>query len=525
MLSNYGDVFEVWFDGANGGDGYYGGAKETRRVDKKKYYDWENTRKIIDELQPNAVGFSDAGPHVRWVGNEHGFAYETTWSPLLKDSVYGGMPNYNTKYSMGQENGTHWVPAEADVSIRPGWYYHESEDDKVKTLEQLLEIYYRSVGQNSTLLLNFPVDTRGLIHENDEKQLKKLTKQLKLDFANNLALNKKIKASNTRGSSSKFDATNVNDNSNESYWTTDDGVIQASLTVDLEKPTEINRFLIQEHIALGQRIKQFSLEVEVDGNWKTIGNHTTVGYKRILRFDKIIATKIRLNIEDSKACPLISNIEVYNAPVIVDVPQISRTKEGLVHLKIPEKGVEVYYTVEGSDPTMSSSKYLKEFMIEHPTTIKAFSFDPISKRKSDIVTVNLDISKHLWKITNLQGVSYTEQSIDDDNRTNWTANSNMLSNYRIDLGKLEKIKGFTYTPNQSRWVSGIITHYSFYGSINGKNWKKLAQGEFSNVLANPIQQKINFEKPSEVRYIKLMADKIMNNDTKAVIGEIGVISN
>ena len=314
LLTNYGDIFEVWFDGANGGDGYYGGANETRRVDKLTYYDWENTYKLVRELQPNAVIFSDAGPDVRWVGNEHGFSYETTWSPLLKDSVYGGMPEYSKLYSMGQENGTHWVPAEADVSIRPGWYYHRSEDDKVKSLEQLLDIYYKSVGQNSTLLLNLPVDDRGLVHENDEKQLKKLTAQLHLDFEHELALNKKTSATNTRCGSSTYQSGNTVDGNKDTYWTTDDGVINASVTIDLDKPTEINRFLVQEYIKLGQRVKKFTLEAEVDGKWITIGTHTTIGYKRILRFKNIIATKIRLNIEEAKASALISNLEVYNAP-------------------------------------------------------------------------------------------------------------------------------------------------------------------------------------------------------------------
>jgi len=314
LLTNYGNIFEVWFDGANGGDGYYGGANETRKVDKLTYYDWENTYKLVKELQPNAVIFSDAGPDVRWVGNEHGFAYETTWSPLLRDSVYGGMPEYSKQYSKGQENGTHWVPAEADVSIRPGWYYHRSQDNKVKSLEQLLDIYYNSVGQNSTLLLNLPVDDRGLVHENDEKQLKKLTAQLNLDFKHDLALNKKTFATNTRGGSSTYQSGNTVDGNKDTYWTTDDEVIKASVTVDFDKPTEINRFLVQEYIKLGQRVKKFTLEAEVDGQWINVGTHATIGYKRILRFKNIIATKIRLNIKEAKACALISNLEVYNAP-------------------------------------------------------------------------------------------------------------------------------------------------------------------------------------------------------------------
>ena len=525
LLTNYGDVFEVWFDGANGGDGYYGGAKENRFVDKKTYYDWENTNKLIRKLQPNTIIWSDAGPDARWVGNEHGFAYETTWSPLLKDSVYGGMPNYNTKYAKGQENGTHWVPAEADVSIRPSWYYHKSEDAKVKTLEHLLNIYYKSVGQNSTLLLNLPVDRRGLVHENDIKQLKKLTTQLKADFTDNLTLGKQMMATNTRENSATYKANNTIDDNKETYWVTDDGVLKASLTIDFEKPTEFNRFLIQEYIKLGQRVKKFSLEAEIDGKWISIANHTTIGYKRILRFENTIATKIRLNIEDAKGCPLISNIEVYNAPAIVNAPKITRTKEGIVHLETPEKGVEIFYTLDENEPTINSLKYTERFVISQPTTLKAFSYDPKTKRESDVVSVDFDICKKEWLIVNVEGKNSSELAIDDDKFTNWETTEVILSNYKIDLGKEETITGFTFTPSQDKNVFGVITHYSFYGSLNGHDWELLSKGEFSNIVANPIQQKIMFQQKTTVKYIKLVADKIMDNAEIVTIAEIGVITN
>uniref|UniRef100_UPI003562FB77 alpha-L-fucosidase n=1 Tax=Draconibacterium sp. TaxID=1965318 RepID=UPI003562FB77 len=283
LMTNYGDVFEVWFDGANGGTGYYGGANEERRVDKLTYYDWENTYKIIRELQPNAVIFSDAGPDVRWVGNENGYAYPTTWSNLLRDEIYGGMPEYSKKYSRGQENGTHWVPAEVDVSIRPGWYYHKYEDHKVKTLPQLLDIYYNSIGRNGSLLINFPVDNRGLIHEKDEEQILKLAEAVKADFANDLAAGKIAEATNVRGNSKKYKAANVTDNDPDTYWATDDDVIQASLTIDLGEETTFNRFLIQEDIRLGQRVKEFSVEAYINNTWEELDSQTTIGRKRILR--------------------------------------------------------------------------------------------------------------------------------------------------------------------------------------------------------------------------------------------------
>ncbi len=524
LLTNYGDIFEVWFDGANGGDGYYGGANEVRKVDKLNYYGWEETYKMVKELQPNAVIFSDAGPGTRWVGNEHGFAYETTWSPLLKDSVYGGMLEYSKRYSMGQENGTHWVPAEADVSIRPGWYYHTSEDDKVRSLKSLLDIYYYSIGRNSNLLLNFPVDTRGLIHENDVKQLQKLTGQLKEDFANPLAKNKSTQASNVRGSSSTYGPSLAVDGNKETYWATDDGLVNASLTIDLGEPTIFNRFLVQEYITLGQRVKKFKVEAEVDGNWKEIANQTTIGYKRILRLAPVKATKVRLTIEEAKDSPLISTIELYNAPVVVDEPFISRSKDGKVNLETPEEGVAVYYTLDGSEPTTRSKSFKTAFTVDTPTIVKTFSFDPQTKRKSDVISKTFDVSKAYWKVTDTKGKTYINQAIDDNNKTDWTTDKKMLDNYQIDLGETELIIGFTYTPTQRKYAVGIISNYSFYGSIDGKRWVQLAQGEFSNIEANPIAQKVQFKKPFKAKYIKLKSNKVTDTKEKIIIAEIGILT-
>jgi len=313
LLANYGEIFEFWIDGANGGTGYYGGADEDRKVNRKTYYDWPNTFKIVRELQSHAVIFSDAGPDIRWVGNEQGWANETNWCLLRRDEAWPGWPRYKELRS-GHENGTHWVPAEVDVSIRPGWYYHSSEDSQVKSLKQLVDIYYHSVGRNANLLLNFPVDNRGLIHEKDVEQVNKLSEVLKADFAIELAGGKKVTATNTRGNSRFYRASNVNDGNVETYWTTENNITDASLVIDLEEPVEFNRFLIQEYISLGQRVQEFTLEAMVEDNWNLLASETTIGYKRILRLPTVKTSRIRLTIIRSKASPLISNIELYNAP-------------------------------------------------------------------------------------------------------------------------------------------------------------------------------------------------------------------
>ena len=325
LMTNYGEVFEVWFDGANGGTGYYGGANEERRVDRKTYYDWPNTRQIVRDNQPDAVMFSDAGPGVRWVGNEAGWAGETNWSIIRRDEFYPGSPNYRDLTS-GHEDGTHWVPAEVDVSIRPGWYYHYSEDHKVKSVKQLVDIYYHSIGRNASFLLNFPVDQRGLIHEKDEEQLMKMADVVRRDMETDLAREASVEASQVRGDSRKFNARKAVDGEPQTYWTTDDGVVAASLTMDFGAETTFNRFLVQEYIPLGQRVKEFSLEALVDEAWVEIDVQTTIGYKRILRFDNVTSNKLRLNILDAKGCPTISNVEVYHAPKLLEPPGVERDK-------------------------------------------------------------------------------------------------------------------------------------------------------------------------------------------------------
>ena len=187
LLSNYGELFEVWFDGANGGDGYYGGARETRRIDNRTYYQWPDTWSLVRQLQPGAVMFSDAGPDVRWVGNEKGLGFETTWYGLDRQSTYPGDPAYAKTLAMGRIDASDWVPPEVDVSIRPGWFYHPAEDDKVKSVDQLMEIYYASVGRGTTLLLNVPPDRRGLFHETDVERLRGLRQAIDRTFRRDVA--------------------------------------------------------------------------------------------------------------------------------------------------------------------------------------------------------------------------------------------------------------------------------------------------------------------------------------------------
>ncbi len=304
VLTNYGKVFEVWFDGANG-EGPSG---------KRQVYDWPAFVGVVRKHQPNAVIFSDAGPDVRWVGNEAGLAAPTNWSLVRRDEFVPGTPRYK-ELTQGHEDGTHWLPAECDVSIRPGWFYRESEDSKVKTPDDLLEIYYKSVGQNGSLLLNLPVDKRGLVHENDAAALVALRKKLDAAFATDLARGAMAAASNVRGNDPRFAAAKAIDGDPNTYWCTNDSVTAASIEMDLGEARAVNRVVLQEYIALGQRVKSFTVEGLTESGWVNLSEGTTIGYKRILRFKDTTCSRVRVNILESRACPTISTLSIYGAPV------------------------------------------------------------------------------------------------------------------------------------------------------------------------------------------------------------------
>ena len=322
LLTNYGDIFEAWFDGANGGSGWYGGADEMRRIDRTTYYQWPETFRMIRELQPDCVIWNDGGDRgdLRWVGTEAGFIGETNWSLLNHD---GDVP-YNMLH-YGLEDGDTFVPGETNTSIRPGWFYHDSENGHVKSLSRLMETYYKSVGRNSTLLLNFPINKNGLIAKEDSLRGAAFYQMIKEVFDEDLAAGAKASATNIRGGSKRFTASNVLDGKSGTYWATDDGVCQASLTLDLGKPVTFNRLMLQEQLSLGQRVRRFSVEACVDGIWQPLSDciseepersMTTIGRKRILCFQNTTATSVRINILDAKASPALNGVGLYLAPEI-----------------------------------------------------------------------------------------------------------------------------------------------------------------------------------------------------------------
>ncbi|MDR0426985.1 MAG: alpha-L-fucosidase [Dysgonamonadaceae bacterium] len=301
------NMFEQWFDGANG-EGPNG---------KKQEYDWTLFEQTSYEANPNMILFSDIGPDCRWIGNEKGIAGETNWARLNTAGFGRGHDApANEVLNTGEMDGQHWIPAEADVSIRPGWFYSPFTDDKVKTVNQLMDIYFTSVGRNANLLLNVPPNREGRIASVDSLRLMEFKKARENTFAENLAVNATISVSEVRGNAKGFSGKNLTDNDYDSYWTTNDATQTAWVEVDLNEPKTFNLLLLQEYIPLGQRIAGFRVDFwNVSTNeWNSLLEATTIGYKRILRFPAVTTNKIRIDIQKSLACPVLNNIELYNAP-------------------------------------------------------------------------------------------------------------------------------------------------------------------------------------------------------------------
>jgi alpha-L-fucosidase len=420
------------------------------------------------------------------------------------------------------------VPAEVDVSIRPGWYYHESEDHKVKSVKHLVDIYYHSIGRNASFLLNFPVDRRGLIHERDVEQLMKMVEAIRRDFQTNLAWEARLEASQVRGDSRKFDALNVVDDDPESYWATDDGVVSASLSFDFGRELTFNRFLIQEYIPLGQRVREFSLEAWVDGAWEEIDRQTTIGYKRILRFDNVSSDKLRVNILDAKACPTITNVGIFHAPKLLEPPAIARDKQGQVSMEAFDSGLKIYYTIDGRDPDERSTLYTGSFEHKGKGEIRAVAFDPESEESSTVTEQHLDICKEHWKVITPAPALYprVEAVVDANPRSIWRSKQEqgLPQAVVLDLGEDLVVSGFTYLPTQQRYIDGTISQYRLYLSGDGIQWSDpVSSGEFSNIRNSPILQIINFD-PLSARYIKFVAEREINDRAFISIAELGVIT-
>lgn len=318
-LATYGtDQFEMWFDGANGGDGYYGGRKTTISVDRETYYDIPNLRDSIHKVCPNIILWG-VGGEARWIGNEAGWAGETNWAT----ENLGYAPERNGMY--GTEDGWIWFPGESDAKMTDqGWFWHSNESPL--SAERLFQMYLETVGRNATLILNCPPNKAGVLPEADVRVLKQLGTMLKNRLGNDLAKNAHIEVSNTRtaGAHRNYETANLTDGDAKTYWATNDGVNNATITLTWDTPQTVRYVMLQEYIRLGQRIKSFKIETSTDGTtWKAAApgvTTTTVGYKRIIPLNGSTANSygngtsvkaVRITLTDAKSCPTLSTLSVF----------------------------------------------------------------------------------------------------------------------------------------------------------------------------------------------------------------------
>lgn len=325
LLTGYGTLFEVWFDGANGGDGYYGGAREKRSIDRLTYYDWPKTWGMVRELQPTACIFGDVGPDCRWVGNESGYAAENCWATFTPKGrtdaarAANGDSMNAVEGPSGHRDGTLWIPAECDVPLRKGWFWHPNEDETVRQPAKLLDIYFNSVGKGGCLNLGVAPNRDGQIAPNDATTIRAFGNFLRALFADNLANNAVAESSQTRGDgrTAAFAPTNLLDEDSATYWATDDDVTAATVTLTLPAVSEFNVIRLREAIALGQRVHRYVLDVWQDGAWQEYATGESIGACRLIRGPKVKSDRLRLRITEAAAAPCLTEFGLYLMPALL----------------------------------------------------------------------------------------------------------------------------------------------------------------------------------------------------------------
>ncbi|MBD1433151.1 alpha-L-fucosidase [Sphingobacterium sp. DN00404] len=443
LMTQYGELFTSWHDGANGGDGYYGGKNEKRIIDRTTYYEWhEKTWPIVREKQPMAMIFSDVGPDMRWVGNEKGFAAETSWATYTPRGIDGGpaLPGASdySESETGTRHGEHWIPAECDVPHRPGWFYHPDQDSQVKTPDELFEIYLKSVGRGANMNLGLAPMPAGYLHANDVKSLGAFGRKVEKTFETNLAEGAQVKASNVRGNSNKFETKWILDNDRYTYYASDDDVLEPELEVTLTSEQEFDIIRLRENIKLGQRLDSVSVSIFHDKEWVPLASATSIGANRLIYLDKPVkATKLKMKLY---------------APVA---------------------------------PTLSDFGLFKEFK-------EPFTFG------EDVKDGQMALTANDFTIRTGNGLS---KSIDNDPTTFETL-SEIGDGVVFELKKI--VSAIGYLPRQDGQKEGIALKYEIATSADGKNWKNMKTGEFSNIQANPIEQIIALDTPIQDKYIRFV---------------------
>jgi alpha-L-fucosidase len=543
LLTGYGPLFEVWFDGANGGDGYYGGTRERRSIEPETYYQWDKIEAMVREFQPDActMGFRD----IRYVGNEGGVADETCWAT---QSFHGHPTSQKSEFpsERGNRHGA-WMPAECDFPLRKGWFYHPG--DFIRPPKTLLDIYFTSVGRGGTMNIGLAPDTRGLIHEDDVRSLQGWKTMMDEIFSHDLlqAPGVRVSASQTRAGNARFQPGHVLDGNPETYWACDDNAPTPELIFEFEKPVKFNVLSLREYTPLGQRVDAFVAEIWQDDKWIEVGAATSIGHRRVLILKNAEARKFRLRFTQVSACPAISEVSLYRAGLhlILDGKlSIVRNVAGLVELRSTNSGLSLRYTTDGTEPDETSPSYAGAFSFPGSGTIKAYGYIANEKgARIPTVSATFGVDRSDWSIVRVSldspfdnaGCAGVAKLLDDNPETYWHTYHKDKSLSRpphevvFDMKRTIKVSGFTFQPRSSLLTKGLEEalpdQYEFHLSADGVNWQLAIAGEFANIKAAPGMQLISLAETQSGRFLKFVVPHVIDDGNYLAVAGVGVIES
>lgn len=516
LLTEYGPVHELWFDGAH---------PKTKGGQKYNYAAW---RELINTLAPNAVIFGKED--VRWCGNEAGGTRKTEWNVIPYDADPHSLEGFRdlTDEDLGSREKLysakylHYQQAETNTSIREGWFYRDDVHQKVRSADDVFDIYERAVGGNSTFLLNIPPNREGRFSDEDVQVLTEVGKRIKEGYTDNLLQ----KTTAPKQLLDKDQAT---------LFIVKDGAIEFKTA----KPIRTNRFVLQEAVQQnGERIERHAIDIWKDGGWKQIAEGTNVGYKRILRFPMVEASRFRLRVLESRATPVLTTVGAYLVPVRPPQLAIQPDLDGKVEIKPHQhefgwkphgedvlanltSDYRIYYTIDGSNPTVKSQLYTGAFL---PTAsiIKAVAIDREGQRGAP-VEETLGIAKRNWKVVSSSGAREkfaADKAIDGNENSFWHSQSTGADQFiEIDLGRDYAVSGFAYTP-QRKHGEGMMAKGLLKVSLDGKNWQDAGSFEFGNLINDPSKRKHLFGNKVNTRYIRIISTEITGGGNSLSIAEL-----
>lgn len=510
LTTGYGELFEYWFDGANGGTGWYGGADEARSIDPETYYQYHEAGDLLRANNPDIMIFGGTEPTIRWVGNESGWAGETNYAAYDPKRE-----KHHSEAQWGMADAQQWLPSEVDVSIRPGWFYHKREDHQVRSVADLTNLYYQSVGRGANLLLNCPINLEGRIPVQDSTNLIAWYEHLKESFSDDLFSGVKPIVSNSRRGR-PYRAANLTDGDFDTYWATADSVRSAEIIVELNDLYSINNVMLQEYIPLGQRVEAFEIYTRsADAVWtpiNTMDSLTTIGYKRIVRFQSTRAEAIKIKITKARGPICLAEIRAFRTPTLLEEPEIRHNDKD--ELVVINKDQEAFtsYSLDGKDWTRYEGKPL---VVSKPHTKVGIHVYDASGKYSIEKEIVLGYPASMIATPTL---SAEERSVllDGNGFTVYTLPKGQRE-ITLELPQASALKSFVYIPDQRRDATGHIQKYQLY--LDGK---LLSDGEFANIRNNPIPVSIDLPQGTEGKRLRLVVLKTVEDTPHISIGGLAL---